>query len=465
MLKYFSKIFSKKKKSKIEKGRSLVEMLGVLALVGVLSVAALIGYRYAIDKYRANETFKELNSRAFILFSQLQNGKEFLSQEEFDSVTSQKYPVGFGARIEGGFYIELSDVPKGVCRLIVGEDYPYPIDVNEALDVTDTLACMPLNRMRFIYDFDSQMCVDDSPCPCGTCRKGKCITTCTKGTSCSRDINTGAETCCTYDRILNGYCCNKINEDGQCCDQNDICCPKDKPVVGRYGECVSCDGDGRINLNDPQMCARCANRVLGYQFGAGYWCGKPCKNGEIIDYAGNCHTCDERQMYKVVKTGAIHPNIIGAEALALACPKTLLRYWGDNDITVRHCDAPDQAIYVYGYEDRCNKCDNRVLVLKHNDKGATACAKKCPAGQVIGDDGNCRTCNDSGYKIYKNVSEAVALACPDTILQNINAQHAWVFKCSDADQSIDVTGYTQTCSKCKNRTLSENACVLTSGKS
>ena len=44
-----------------QSGRSMVEMLGVLAIVGVLSIGGIMGYSYAIDKYRANETMNDLN--------------------------------------------------------------------------------------------------------------------------------------------------------------------------------------------------------------------------------------------------------------------------------------------------------------------------------------------------------------------------------------------------------------------
>lgn len=38
-----------------ELGRSMVEMLGVLAIIGVLSVGGIAGYKTALNKYRANE--------------------------------------------------------------------------------------------------------------------------------------------------------------------------------------------------------------------------------------------------------------------------------------------------------------------------------------------------------------------------------------------------------------------------
>lgn len=38
-----------------ESGRSMVEMLGVLAIIGVLSIGGIAGYTIAMNRYRANE--------------------------------------------------------------------------------------------------------------------------------------------------------------------------------------------------------------------------------------------------------------------------------------------------------------------------------------------------------------------------------------------------------------------------
>ena len=38
-----------------ETGRSMVEMLGVLAIIGVLSIGGIAGYTMAMNKYQANE--------------------------------------------------------------------------------------------------------------------------------------------------------------------------------------------------------------------------------------------------------------------------------------------------------------------------------------------------------------------------------------------------------------------------
>ena len=44
-----------------QSGRSMVEMLGVLAIIGVLSVGGITGYRYAMNQYEKNEFFNQMN--------------------------------------------------------------------------------------------------------------------------------------------------------------------------------------------------------------------------------------------------------------------------------------------------------------------------------------------------------------------------------------------------------------------
>ena len=40
---------------KLESGRSMIEMLGVLAIIGVLSVGGIAGYSKAMNKFKTNK--------------------------------------------------------------------------------------------------------------------------------------------------------------------------------------------------------------------------------------------------------------------------------------------------------------------------------------------------------------------------------------------------------------------------
>lgn len=89
----------------------MVEMLGVLSIIGILSMAALLGYNYAVAKYKANRTLSELVERAVAGITKLTLSKETLSGEfqleEFANVTSMGYMVTQSILDESHFDITL----------------------------------------------------------------------------------------------------------------------------------------------------------------------------------------------------------------------------------------------------------------------------------------------------------------------------------------------------------------------
>ena len=61
-------------KRKSESGRSMVEMLGVLAIIGVLSIGGIAGYTMSMRKYRANQMADALNKYALLIYNSCQKG-------------------------------------------------------------------------------------------------------------------------------------------------------------------------------------------------------------------------------------------------------------------------------------------------------------------------------------------------------------------------------------------------------
>lgn len=57
---------------KSESGRSMVEMLGVLAIIGVLSIGGIAGYTLSMRKHRANQIVDALNKYALISYDSCQ---------------------------------------------------------------------------------------------------------------------------------------------------------------------------------------------------------------------------------------------------------------------------------------------------------------------------------------------------------------------------------------------------------
>ncbi|MBQ8670997.1 MAG: hypothetical protein IJ525_00570 [Alphaproteobacteria bacterium] len=75
-------------KIKNQNGRSMIEMLGVLAIIGVLSVGGIAGYSKAMMKYRINKTIEQItliagNVRTF-----------FSNQRNYDGVYCYCYSAG-----------------------------------------------------------------------------------------------------------------------------------------------------------------------------------------------------------------------------------------------------------------------------------------------------------------------------------------------------------------------------------
>ena len=71
---------------KNESGRSMVEMLGVLAIIGVLSVGGIAGYTMAMNRYRANEVVDMANKYAVIAYSAFMTNKMMNNGTEDKSV-------------------------------------------------------------------------------------------------------------------------------------------------------------------------------------------------------------------------------------------------------------------------------------------------------------------------------------------------------------------------------------------
>jgi len=103
-----------------ESGRSMVEMLGVLAIIGVISIGGIAGYTYAMDRYRTNELLDGGYKRAYTISTQLSAGvnpdlSEFSGFNETGGGnfgnTVQQWGEEFG--------ITVTDVDKKVCENLI----------------------------------------------------------------------------------------------------------------------------------------------------------------------------------------------------------------------------------------------------------------------------------------------------------------------------------------------------------
>ena len=103
-----------------QSGRSMVEIIGVLAIIGVLSVAGIMGYSYAMDKHKANETINDVNLRMIDIMTHVTQGREVLEiSSEFDAVGRSGYAIDLFQNIDSEPSIMVEDVPSSVCKMIL----------------------------------------------------------------------------------------------------------------------------------------------------------------------------------------------------------------------------------------------------------------------------------------------------------------------------------------------------------
>lgn len=99
-MKKFKKIFQKP-----QDGRSMVEMLGVLAIIGILSIGGIAGFNMAMRKHRTNEFVDAINKLFVIIQSEGLNPQDTeiaISYEEaFGKTPQEGLPNVIG---ENGFF-------------------------------------------------------------------------------------------------------------------------------------------------------------------------------------------------------------------------------------------------------------------------------------------------------------------------------------------------------------------------
>ena len=165
------KMFSRIKK--IQSGRSMMEMLGVLAIVGVLSTGGIAGYSFAMEEYRTNL----LIERVYLMASQT---RRLFKKGDYTDFTVDNLKVAeridnnnnpFGGLLLSSdpgttqlfnIYTELYNVPTRACVRILRSDwgdkgvfYAVVVDDNDG------------NTANVIPFYSTPVPADDAVAACG----------------------------------------------------------------------------------------------------------------------------------------------------------------------------------------------------------------------------------------------------------------------------------------------------------
>lgn len=432
-----------------ESGRSMVEILGVLAVIGVLSIGGLVGYRYAMDKYRANDIINEVNMRGQDIWHRYQDQPLPEEITEWNTTTQTGYPIDIETvPDEYLFHVNVDQVESRVCKLVLQGQYQsvyaMVIQNEEAViyDGSNLEICGNNDPVFMIFSFDTAgeydsghgLCITDDDCGAGCfyCSATHfCETHCegTKGV-CSVSKNACVE-CETTDQCPDGAICNDI--DNVCETPVGTCAAGE--FRSKNGKCVECSYAGNIiispdrkfgddTLTGEEMCAACSEssqaRLIETADGTTY-CSKTCTTGISYPSRSNgCISCDDPKQYTIDRS--------------------------DQD-TVDQCLAcPDHYIW-YGFVGEVN-CGTGL---------------NCPEGKFFGigwgdfTPNSCKSCSDNaGYGFPSGAPEIIkkakdsCVACPASAPRYISANNQCYPKCSQPDKTASI----QTC---KNEgPLSEN---------
>lgn len=447
-----------KNKSFTENGRSMVEMLGVLAVIAVLTLASLFGYRYGIAKYRANETINEVNMHAMLISTAITNGAK-MPFDELPALSRMGYPMEGNITHDYPDYFEITlrNVQSDTCKRILESNWSWPAIIVAGIDdfAGDTSVCdIEGDETKMIFVFatdlkegsqidpedkpDLKRCNNDMDCLCGSCTEGICETNCPAGSSCAKNYDDARYfMCCLNDFVIDGFCCTGVMS-GKCCNMSGNCCPPETPLQDKDGNCYSCDLNKGVNVTGvEENCYVCPKRVT-YNSNGWTACALPCdlkgtstEGKPIMHYGGTCHECDDTDMpfslsYTLTKDCSICPNrrtywtggnggtgLVLGDGCAIKCdPKSDKPLLG-TDGYCHDCQYTG-IVPIQNLEGECSElCPNRHVGGYNNGVGAdTFCVpNNCPASTPLqGSNGRCYACNEADGVDVTNSPENCA-AC------------------------------------------------------
>ena len=487
----------------LNNGRSMIEMLAVLVIMGILTLGGIAGYRYAMNKSTANAITKEVSLRA----ASIMNDGTFSRYQ----INAPIAALGFKGQIgtftyeqtkssTTTFTVTVSPVSQPVCRRIAEMAHPNALSVSineQTWQEGDTFLCSSdENTIDFVFAAipQGQMLTDFACGPCYEQSGDDCIYKCVgnqvcsdAGCVCPPDTPVGADPIyctCRGNKVPNSsnVCAcpgNMTDPDGD----NTCTCPS--PTTYWNGvECVC--PTGTPTGADPETCACPGNKINQN--------GQCVCPGNMTDPDGdNTCTCPSPTTYWngsqcVCPTGT--PT--GADPETCACPGNKINQNGqcvcpgnmtdpDGDNT---CTCPSPTTYWNGSQCVCptgtpTGADPETCACpgnKINQNGQCVCP-----GNMTDPDGD-NTCTCPSPTTYWNGAQCVCpidtptgadpetCACPEGMIEDVLTNKC-VSACEDPTPYWDIQTQTcvacladencDTCYTCQDKTCVKKECELT----
>ena len=263
-----------------ESGRTLTEMLGVLAIMGVLTIGGIAGFNWAMDRWRANRIIDGVEERALV-GSRLRLSGMNRTMEIADAVVAQT-----GGTIEDYattvsntghnnektyFSVQVAGVSPQVCENVMNLNWQLPVEVyaGNTQYTGDTAICAGEGTVDLTFVFAADLItkknvqVVDRNNP--TCRPTQ-VWTC-------KTNNANGYKCCTAGML----CLADGEEPSGVSSANEGNCPRGTHQC-RNNQCVCRKSCPAGYEQDPKTCA-CSSQT--------------CETGVWNEAKGECVECNE----------------------------------------------------------------------------------------------------------------------------------------------------------------------------
>ncbi len=325
--------FKKQLQNQAQDGRSMIEMLGVLAIIAILSIGGIVGYKLAMNYYQADQIANEINlMRNDLKVKYALGNEELLLGDPYDdtpadenysghlSTQYDRYPVDYdcirkdkaefyNCRETDAYYIKVGNVSKGVCKplttLVAAMDGRWEMTIND-IPYTEGDSCTGDENNEIYIEFDAKEVNGnyDSNRPEGWCAKDE---DCEEPQVCDEENNMCVECTenahCTSNICRKNHTCGECTKDSDCtniekpkCNQNtNTCelCPPEKSVW-TGSQCVECITSADCTDIDKPNCNPGTNTCESCPENS-FWDGGKCQEG----CRENNHCAEDEYCYKI----------------------------------------------------------------------------------------------------------------------------------------------------------------------
>jgi len=429
-------------------GRSMVEMLGVLAIIGVLTIGGLMGYRYAMNKHKANTILNDV-SLAMADLTVLDPDGGAITRRAVAFRPDSGLAMESERTADGNNIVYVSGVAKAVCQILIqiqptdAYEHIYDGDLNALTTCADTQA-MAFGSKETAEGPDTPECQNDSDCGANqVCQDGRCVDKPAPSDPCENvecfndgTCNDGSCDC------VNGYTGTSCEIAPQCNDSKPCTSPKQCenyicvcPMIGSLNECQEVQ-----KINGCDQLVNKTNATCGTNGfcsnGACSECTLPkvvntAKNGCECPKIAGCVTqnadtcvCEKCEAEYIKKDGKCEkctaPKVPNADQTACECP------------TIEHCKTYNDSTCV------CNLCEDGFAwnaSTKLCEEQKTKCGSyTCPAGWT------CKTGDVLGTQVCQaslsTASVTDSIECADTCVSaTITPDIFWLVTASEANNN------------------------------